>query len=163
MYATVQDMIDRFGEPEMIQLTGNGEAVEVAPVERVLADAQAMVDGYVGRIYTLPLVGCVKPAPTEDDPQATELVPPPQLTRVVCDVARYYLYNDLPSEHEVVVRFKSAERHLVAISKGEAVVSCPWGGEPGPLVSGGSTPGDGEASHCFAARQITDDTLRGFG
>lgn len=80
----------------------------------------------------------------------------------MCDVARYFLYDNLPPESEVLVRYKAAERNLVAIGEGKAVVSCPWGGQPGQLASGGETPGDGEAEHGFAPRQITDDTLRGF-
>jgi len=162
-YATVQDMIDRFGEREMIQLSGSeGEAVVAAPIERALADAMAMVDAFVGRIYKLPLTGCVKPAPTEEDPQATELVPPPMLTRICCDVARYYLYDDnLVPEHEAAIRYKAAERQLLAIGDGKAVLSCPWGGEPGTLVAG-SAPGEGEVGYCFTPRRITDESLRGF-
>ncbi len=161
-YASVQDMIDRFGERELIQLTdADLAAVQAAAVDRALADAQALADGFVGRVYRLPLAGCSKPAPTELDPAAVQLVPPPQLTRIVCDVARYYLYDDLAPEHEVYLRYKAAERELQAIAEGKAVLACPWGGTPGTLVAG-EAPGDGEVRYSFSPRSITDDGLRGF-
>ena len=41
-YATVQDMIDRYGEPEMIQLTDPDIlAVQASKAQRALDDAQA--------------------------------------------------------------------------------------------------------------------------
>jgi len=161
-YASAQDMIDRFGERELIQLTdADLVAVQADAVDRALADAQALADGYVGRIYRLPLPGCSKPAPTEADPAAVQLVAPPQLTRIVCDVARYYLHDNLAPEHEVYLRYKASERELQAIADGKAVLACPWGGTPGTLLAG-SAPGDAEAYHGIGARQITDDSLRGF-
>ena len=46
-YATVQDMLDRFGEPEMIQLTDAQEqaAVQAARIQLKLDDAHALADG----------------------------------------------------------------------------------------------------------------------
>lgn len=161
-YATVQDMIDRFGERELIQLTDPEiVAVQAARAERALGDAQALVDGYLGRVYRLPLAGCAKPAPVPGDPGAVQLVPPPQLTRITCDVARYYLYDDIAPEHEVYIRYKAADRELGLVAEGRAVLSCPWGGTPGPLVAG-DAPGDAEVHYGFSARQITDDSTRGF-
>ena len=161
-YATVQDMIDRYGEPEMIQLTDPDIlAVQAAKAQRALDDAQAFADSFVGRVYRLPLAGCAKPAPVPGDLGAVEHVAPPQLTRVVCDVARYYLYSDLAPEHEVYLRYKAAERELTQIAEGKSVLSCPWGGVPGTLVAG-DAPGDAEVFHGFSPRRITDDTLRGF-
>lgn len=161
-YATVTDMINRFGAQELVQLTDPDlQAVNAETVGRALDDAQALADGYVGRIYGLPIAGCVKPAPTEENPAATQLVPPPQLTRICCDVARYYLHTDLAPEHEVYLRYKASERELQAIADSKAVLACPWGGAPGTLLAG-SAPGDAEAYHSFSPRQITDDTLRGF-
>ena len=161
-YASVQDMVDRYGELEMIQLTDPEIAAVQAPrIQRAIDDAQAYVDGFVGRVYRLPLAGCRKPAPAPGDPLAVTIVPPLQLTRVVCDVARYYLYDDLAPEHEVYLRYKAAERELQALADGKAVLSCPWGGAPGALVAG-DAPGDTEVLFAFSPRQVTDDTLRGY-
>ena len=161
-YATVQDMTDRYGEPEMIQLTDPDiVAVQAPKAERALADAQAFADGFVGRVYRLPLPGCSKPAPVPGDLHAVQFVPPPQLTRIACDVARYYLYSNLAPEHEVYLRYKAAERELTQIADGKAVLACPWGGAPGLLVAG-DAPGDAEVLYHFSPRQVSDDTLRGF-
>ena len=158
-YASLQDMIDRYGEREMIELTDPDlVAVKPARVELKLADAQAFADGFVARVYRLPLEGCAKPSVT---PGVVERVCPPQLTRIVCDVARYYLYDDLAPEHEVYLRYKAAEKELLAIAEGKSVLTCPWGGAPGTLVANDPL-GDGEVYHHFSPRSVTDDSLRGF-
>lgn len=161
-YATVQDMIDRYGEPEMIQLTDPDIlAVQASKAQRALDDAQAFADSFVGRVYRLPLPGCSQPAPVPGEPHAVQWVAPPQLTRVVCDVARYYLYSNLAPEHEVYLRYKAAQQELAQIAEGKVVLSCPWGGTPGALVAG-NAPGDAEVLYGFAPRHITDTSLRGF-
>jgi len=161
-YATVQDLIDRFGELEMIQLTDPDIAsVQAAKVQTAIDDAQAFADGFIGKAYRLPLAGCTKPAPVPGNVQAVVQVAPPQLTRLVSDVARYYLYPALAPEHEVYLRYKAADRELQAIAEGKAFLACPWGGTPGTLVSG-SAPGDGEVMFGFSPRSITDDDMRGY-
>ena len=58
-YATTTDMIDAFGEAEMIRLTapegGLDEAVVVVRAENALADASATIDGYLRARYAVPL------------------------------------------------------------------------------------------------------------
>lgn len=159
-YATAQDMTARYGEPEMIELTDPDlTAVKLPRIELKLADAQAFADGFVARVYRLPLEGCAKPASVPGE--LPERVCPPQLTRIVCDVARYYLYDDLAPEHEVYLRYKAAEKELLAIADGKSVLTCPWGGAPGALVANDPL-GDGEVYHHFSPRSVTDDSLRGF-
>ncbi len=161
-YATVQDLVDRFGEREMIQLTDlEIQSVQADKVQRAIDDAQAFADAYVGKAYSLPLTGCTKPAPAPGDVHAVLMVPPPQLTRIVCDVARYYLYQALAPEHEVYLRYKADDLELQAIDNGAAVLACPWGGSPGTLVSG-TAPGEGEVLYGFSPRRVTDDDLRGY-
>lgn len=157
-YASVQDLIDRFGEAELIQLTDPDAqaAVQTARVQRALDDAQALADGYLGRVFALPLAGCAKPVGVG----AVEYVPPPQLTRIVCDVARYYLYDDLAPEAEVYRRFKNASAELQAIADGKAVLGCPWGGTPGEPAGAG--PVAGETLYDFAPRAIGGDVSGGY-
>lgn len=163
-YATVADMVARFGERELIQLTDTTNippsAIDTPRVETKLADAVAFVDGYVGQVYRLPLAGCAQPvtAPGADP----VYVAPPVLTRLTCDLARYYLHDDLAPEHEVYRRYKAALGELDAIAKGATQLACPWGGSPGELVGTDAQSGSNEVQHAFSLRQITDDTLRGF-
>jgi len=56
-YVTQQEMIDRFGEDELIQLTdrtGNG-TIDADVLERAIDDASAIMDGYIGARYVVPL------------------------------------------------------------------------------------------------------------
>ncbi|MFZ5538135.1 MAG: gp436 family protein [Pseudomonadota bacterium] len=102
MYATQQDLIDRFGETELAQLSdraGSG-AIDPAVVARKLADAAAEIDSYLVGRYTLPL----NPVPTV-------------LVRLACDLARYHLYDDRATE-QVAQRYRDAIRFLEQVAKG---------------------------------------------
>lgn len=59
IYATKQNMIDRFGEKELIELTDRVEPLTNAIVDGVLdqalASASAQIDSFVARRYDLPL------------------------------------------------------------------------------------------------------------
>lgn len=103
-YATLQDLIDRFGEDELIQLTDRAMppsgAIDAGVVERVLGDADQLIDGFVGSRYAVPLN------------------PPPDLVRRIgCDVARFYLFTDQPTE-TVKDAYKEAVRLLERIQAG---------------------------------------------
>lgn len=162
-YATVQDMVARFGELEMIQLTDTDtippSVIDESRVAVKLADAQAFVDGYVGQCYRLPLEGCLKPA-ADVNGEPTR-VPPPVLTRLTCDLARYYLYDDLAPENEVYRRYQAAVKELEAIAAGRAQLACPWGGSPGQPLTADVQSGEAVTQFSFR-RHVTDDDLRGF-
>jgi phage gp36-like protein len=162
LYATLPDMVARFGQAELVQLTDTTNippsTVDAARVATKIDDACSFIDGYVGQKYKLPLAGCTKPAG-----MGTEQVAPPVLTRLACDLARYYLYSDLAPESEVYRRYKAALKELEAIAAGDAQLACPWGGSPGVLIGSDAQSGGEETRWCFSPRAITDDTLRGFG
>jgi len=58
-YASVQDLVERLGEPRLVQLTDLGEPpvglVDEAVAQRALDDASAEIDGYLVGRYALPL------------------------------------------------------------------------------------------------------------
>lgn len=163
VYATPADMVARYGLAELVQLTDTANIppseVDEARVEVKLDDASVFIDGYVGQVYRLPLAGCAKP----DGLGGVERVAPPVLVRLACDLARYYLYDDLAPEHEVYRRYKAAVRELEAIAAGTAQLACPWGGSPGELIGADAQSGSAQTRHCFSPRAVTDETLRGFG
>ena len=160
-YATVADMVNRFGEVELMQLTDrdNTGAVNAAAVARALADAQACADGFLGLVYQLPIQGCAKPLTVPGG--VVDYVVPPVLTRMVCDLARYYLMPDLDEKHGASLRYTAAMKDLQAIATGKAQLACPWGGVGGvPLQT--NPVADAQVVHSFAPRQMNDDSLRGF-
>lgn len=115
-YAVVQDMIDRFGQGEMIELTDRAEPFTGAVVDAIaqlaLDDAEATVNSYVAKQATLPLTAV-----------------PSSFKRITCDIARYYLHDDA-AEGPVKVRFDQAISQLRDISKGVIALPDNAGGEP---------------------------------
>lgn len=163
-YATVADLVARFGERELVQLTDLDNippsVIDVAAVEVKIADACAFADGYIGQVWSLPLAGCAKPVTV---PGATpEYVAPPMLVRLVCDLARYYLHDDLAPENEVYRRYQAAVKELEKIATGKAVLTCPWGGAPGVALGTDVQTGSDEVYFSFSPRAVTDDDLKGF-
>lgn len=73
MYATADDMRARFTEAKLVQLTdaASWDATAIAAIDVKLADASAIVDGYVAKYYA--------PAP--------EVGIPPILRMITCDIA----------------------------------------------------------------------------
>lgn len=106
-YATQQNLIDRFGESELIQLTDRGGLGEIDAVviDRALADADAEINGYLAARYILPLVS---PLPTV-------------LEKLACDIARYQLYDDRVTE-AVETRYKNAVSLLRDVAAGRALL-----------------------------------------
>lgn len=159
-YATVADMLARFSEAELIQLTApDGSAVNAARIEVKLDDAQATIDGWIGQVYRLPLLGCAKPVTTPGG--VPELVPPPQLVRIACDLARFWLRESVSEDSDVYRRYQAAMQELKAIAEGRAQLACPWGGVAGELVGSDAQQG-AEVLYAFSPRGITDESLRGF-
>lgn len=106
-YAIRQNMIDRFGEDELIQLTdreGLGE-INTTVLDRSLADAGAVINGFLAARYPLPLSA---PVPTV-------------LELLECDIARYFLHDDRATE-QVENRYKDAIGLLRDVSKGAAML-----------------------------------------
>lgn len=82
-YCTQQDLIDRYGETELLQLADRDgdDAVDTEVVTQAIADAAAEIDGYLLDRYSLPL------SPV-----------PPSLTLAACRIARYQLYAAASTE-----------------------------------------------------------------
>ncbi|MEO3355772.1 gp436 family protein [Acinetobacter haemolyticus] len=102
MYATRGDLEARFGAVEIANL----EAMQTEPdaVEQALQDASEEIDSYIAVAYTLPL----------------PLIPS-TLKRVACNIARYRLYFQQPTE-EVEKRYESEVAYLKRIADKKAVL-----------------------------------------
>jgi len=108
-YCAKQDMIDRFGEEELIQLTDRASvgAIDDAVLNQAIADADAQVDRKLRGRYTVPIT----PAPDE-------------LTQIACDIARYFLFGTAVPDL-VQSRFDAAMRELRDYATGINVLDIP--------------------------------------
>ncbi|MBE0529533.1 MAG: DUF1320 domain-containing protein [Rhodospirillales bacterium] len=139
-YATQQDLIDRYGEDELIALTDRANppagAIDAAVVARALADADSLIDGYVGSRYALPLAEV-----------------PPLLTQIACAVARYRLAKDGPTEN-LTKDHDTALRTLRDIADGRLALPVGETETPAPASVGVAIAGPG--------RVFSADTLKDF-
>ncbi|HEL3750004.1 TPA: DUF1320 domain-containing protein [Stenotrophomonas maltophilia] len=138
-YATQADLVDRYGEKEIIQLSDRANTGEIDPavVAAKLADADAEIDAYLASRFDLPL-----------------LAVPTVLKRVACDVARYHLYDDRATD-DVVRRYKAGIEFLLAVVKGTVSIGVdPVGTEP----TGTDLPLVDAASPRIDARTLRDFT-----
>lgn len=105
-YASQQDMVERFGAPELAQLTDpvSGLVINATIVARALADADAEIDARLAHRYALPLA-------------ATPLV----LVRIAADLARYFLWDARASD-AVRNRAQEARKLLDAIAAGDVML-----------------------------------------
>jgi len=103
-YCTQQDMIDRFGNEELTEVTNQDDlgasAINVTVLTQAIDDASGLIDGYLSGRYTIPLVTI-----------------PPALIRIACDISRYYLYDDAVSDH-VEKNYDEAVKFLGRAAKG---------------------------------------------
>jgi phage gp36-like protein len=97
-YTSTQQLIDRFGEAELIQLTdrdGLG-GINVQVIAQAISDAGAEVDAYLRARYPLPL-----------------LAVPDELVRVASDLARYQLYDN-----QMIVLVQDRRDQAISFLKG---------------------------------------------
>lgn len=137
-YATQQDLVDRFGELELIQLSDRdgAAAIDADVVAKALSDADELVDSYIAARVALPLSTV-----------------PARLVRVAGDIARYYLHADAPTE-QVRTAYKDAVAWLKDIGQGKATL-----GEDGTAAA---APVDATVQFTGDERAFTRSGLRDF-
>lgn len=136
MYASVADLVERFGEIEIVELTDRAHAgvIDQAVAEQALADASAEIDGYLAARYRLPVTNV-----------------PNLLSLLATDVARYRLQRGVSTE-QARQRYEDAVAMLRRIAKGEINLglTTPPPTKGAPVVIQGRP------------RTFDDDTLRGY-
>ncbi len=138
-YASQADLVTRFGSQELIELTdrANGNAIDSAIVTVALADADAIIDGYLVGRYAVPVT------PT-----------PALVLRVAADIARFLLHKDRPTE-SVRQAYEDALKMLADLSKGFAALA---GAAPAPVNAAPATP-IGRILTSGGDKQLTRDSL----
>lgn len=120
MYATAQDMIDRYGLPHMVQLSDvnmplTGAVVNTV-VEARLADASAEIDGYLaGRM-------------------ATPVAAPPAMLRLLCCRIAHALLVGADISEADQADLKDARAYLRDVAAGKISLTQPSAAEPLPGV-----------------------------
>ena len=105
-YCTKQDLIARGWELELIQLTDRNDTNDIDDVilQQAIEDATNDINSYLQGHYSLPLVTI-----------------PAVLTRLACDLTRYYLFDTSVTE-QVDKRYKAVIRYLERVAKGTIVL-----------------------------------------
>ncbi|OTG88904.1 gp436 family protein [Acinetobacter sp. ANC 3813] len=103
MYATRNNLEERFGEGELQEL----ESMQTAgnSIEEALQDASEEIDSYIAIRYVLPLPNT-----------------PSTLKRIACNIARYRLYFQRPTE-EIENRYKAEIDFLKRVADGKATLN----------------------------------------
>lgn len=112
-YCTKQNLIARFGKPELEQLTDRDLTgyIDDIVLDQAIADVDAVIDAHIGSRYTLPLIST-----------------PEVLVTQACDMVRYRLYKD-GAPDEVADRNRAAMRYLERVQEGKATLGEQEAGE----------------------------------
>jgi phage gp36-like protein len=139
MYATLADLVTRFGETALAQLTDreNAATPDPATIEAALTDASELIDAYAAERYALPLSPV--PAPVR---------------RWCADIAFYMLHGDTCPD-KVRQDYEVALKGLKDMSKGVVLFQSAGKASPG-------NPGSAGASFTAPARVFTGESLHGF-
>lgn len=139
-YATLQQLIDRFGEHTLVQATDRGAvatgAIDAGVVDRALADTDAEINGYLAGRYVLPLVET-----------------PPLIADKALAIAIYKLHVFAP-DPKIKDDYEQAMKALREIASG--VIRLPAQGVE-PAVTGNSG-----VRFIDRARPLTPESLTGF-
>lgn len=140
-YCTQADLIERFGERELVQLTDRtnlpASTVDQVVVAGHLTDAHGMVNGYLAKQYRLPLAAV-----------------PSVLTKITADIARYFLHGK-SAEKDSPVRqnYLDATKWLESVAKGLVQLEAEG---VAPAQAGG-----GQIRASAPERRFTRDSLKG--
>lgn len=140
-YATLAQLIDRYGQNPLVLLTDRGQnalgVIDEAVVARALADTDAVIDAHLKAKYTLPLS-----------------VIPPLLADLAASVAIWKLHRGDPSQ-KVRDDYKDALAALKALAEGALSLPVETGEEPATSGGNGARVTDRE-------RPLTAETMKGY-
>lgn len=140
-YTTLEKLTARFGAQALIDLTDRGEvptgAVDLDVINRAIADADAVIDGFLGVKYPLPLAEV-----------------PPLVGDVAATVTLWKLTTYEPDE-KLKADYKDAIGHLKSIAKGEIRL---------PISTGATLEASGGsgARSTDRARPMTEANMKSF-
>ena len=121
-YATAQDVINRYPNRDLVQLTNEDPAattINVTPITQALSDASAEIDGYIEGRFSLPLTD-----------------PPAVLTRLATDIAMYRMQTLRPLHdlEDARKRYEDAVAMLGKVASGELTLGLAADGQEPPIA-----------------------------
>lgn len=140
-YASKQNLIDRFGQDELVKLTDRTNrpptTIDDTVLQQALDDADGEINGY------LATAKIVTPMPS----------PPSILVAKACAMARYFLFKDKATE-KVRTDYEDARAWLRDVAAGRASL--------GDKTSAPATaPSVGPVKMTGATRVFTSDSMKG--
>jgi len=137
-YCTRANLVDRFDETEIADLLdGNNDGQDdPQKLPSRVQDADALIDGYLGTQYAVPITGTV--------PQA--------IVFIACDIVRYLLWDQRAPE-EVRNRYNDAVARLKDYARGIMIL---------PELDKPATNTTGGVDYYAEERVFTRDSLSGF-
>lgn len=139
-YTTLDELTKRYGELILIQLTDRGDVatdtIDADVVAEAIADADAVIDGYVGGRYVLPMA---------------EVPPLLETVAKVITIHKLHVYEPSP---KIEADYRDALNTLKDIARG--VITLDIAGVT-PATTGG-----GGARVTDRARPMTETSLKGF-
>lgn len=117
-YAAQTDMVNRFGNTEVVALTDRSQtgAIDPTVLQPALDSASAQIDTYLSGRYQLPLT-----------------MVPLYLINICCDLARYDLCTgDTRGTPEIEERYKNAVRFLELAAAGKVTLGVTAAGQVQP-------------------------------
>jgi phage gp36-like protein len=138
-YLTATDYLARFPVEETILLTDEYRSgvIDKTRLFAALDDAASIIDGYVGKLYAVPVI------------QPNNL-----LMRICADIARYQLHNTRVTA-QVEERYKNAMASLLDISRGAIKLALPLGAGGGTIDP--QNTGSGTILHAQAPKRFNRD------
>jgi phage gp36-like protein len=141
MYCSVDDLLARYSEDVLIDITTDGTVddteINQAKVDGTIADVSALIDSYLQKEYNVPL----SPVPRV-------------ISKISVDIVLYELFSDRgideDSEQDIIRKYKNAIRLLEKIAEGKVTL-------------GSSTPPpDNGLEVVSQVRVFSRDSLKGF-
>lgn len=138
-YCDRNDLVQRFSESELSDALdrNNDGQDDQQTLASCIADAGALIDGYLGVKYAVPITGNI--------PQAIKLI--------ACDIVRYLIWKDRAPD-EVRKRYEDALSRLKDYARGIMVLS---------ELPSAPTNTTGGVDYYAEERVFTRDSLSGFG
>lgn len=139
-YSLQADLLEQISSDKLIQLTDDADigSIDADVISRAIADADAEIDGYCGRRYTVPFTTV-----------------PAIIRKVSVDIAIYNLYarrKGAPDDRQK--RYDNAIKFLTNVSKGLISLGAD---DPDSVPSGSNAPEITQSDRIF-----TRDKMNGF-